>query len=120
MGNSSTESGRSSSSSFHVSVRCESPWLVVEISGELDLATVPILEDSLHPFRDRNEMILFDLRGIDFVDVVGVKPIVNRCEQDTARIGATSRPVQRMLQLLGPYARVDRWLARSAPDAGGF
>lgn len=112
--------GSRDTSPFQVSVRCESPWLVVEIRGELDLATVPILEDSLHAFSGRQEMILFDLAGIEFIDVVGAKPIVMRCQQDLARIGPTSGAVRRILQLLGADARVDRWLARSAPAAVGF
>lgn len=100
---------------FSVSIRCRGAWVSVMVEGELDLATAPILEDSLYPFRHRLEPFLFNLGGVRFIDVVGIKPILRRCERDDARIGVTSHSVRNLLRLLGDEIEVERWLADGHP-----
>jgi anti-sigma B factor antagonist len=49
---------------------------VLELAGELDLATAPELEDALHERLRAGEPLVVDLRGLDFMDSSGVRALV--------------------------------------------
>lgn len=50
----------------------------VTVSGELDMATVPQLEDALSDAESVAErVVVIDLRGLDFIDLSGVRSIVS-------------------------------------------
>ena len=76
------------------------------------MATADFLEASLHPYRDREAVQLFDVGGVSFVDVVGIRPILDRCRDEKARIGVTSHAVRRLLSLLDGDVRIDPWFSR--------
>jgi anti-anti-sigma factor len=87
------------------------PFTVVErapgtytVSGEIDMATAPELDDlaAVHG------PLVLDLQGVSFIDSMGIAALVRlhkRCDHDgcTLRIEACSRPVERVLQLVGLY-----------------
>ncbi|MDP8959310.1 MAG: STAS domain-containing protein [Actinomycetota bacterium] len=53
--------------------RTEGPWSVVEVRGEVDLATAPQLRESvLDLIDDGSHQIVVDLRGVDFMDSSGL------------------------------------------------
>lgn len=81
------------------------------MTGELDLATVGFFEDSIAPYRGRKGLLLFDLGGVTFVDVVGIKLIIQTCAAGEARIGVTSESVRRLLRLLDESHYTDPWSA---------
>ena len=50
---------------------------VLELNGELDLATAPELEDVLHARLRTGESLVLDLRGLEFMDSSGVRALVS-------------------------------------------
>jgi anti-anti-sigma factor len=78
---------------------------VVQISGELDLATVPRLEEALAD-RGGRVRVVVDAAALTFVDVVGVEALV-RCHSRLASAGGallvTNPPplLRRVLELTG-------------------
>jgi anti-sigma B factor antagonist len=49
---------------------------VLELTGELDLATAPELEGALHDRLGNGESLVVDLRGLEFMDSSGVRALV--------------------------------------------
>jgi anti-anti-sigma factor len=104
--------------SFSVSVQCDGEWLLVSIVGELDIATASIVEDSLYPYDERDEPILFVLSEVSFADVAGIAPIVKRC-RNGAHIASLSPGVSRLLYVLGDRFQVAEWLTGPVPPVMG-
>jgi anti-sigma B factor antagonist len=51
---------------------------VVEVEGELDLATVGDLQDALDaPLRDDSSRVIVDLEGCGFIDSTGIRTLVS-------------------------------------------
>ena len=110
----------------------------VEIGGELDMATVPLLEEPLSALEGNGvSAILLDLRDVTFLDTSAVHAFVGARERAEAGgkrlvlIGASDR-ARRVLHLTGtrflldekdaagviePYTRSDR---RGAATSGGM
>jgi anti-sigma B factor antagonist len=86
--------------------------VLVAISGEVDLATVPELRSALHrvisPSTGEVEEVVVDLAAVEFIDASGVGALVGAAAE-AARVGirfrlqAPSPPVERVLSL----ARLD-------------
>jgi anti-anti-sigma factor len=82
--------------------------VLVTLTGELDLATAPAVEDAvIGPVRDGAHVVL-DLRGLDFMDSSGVRVIVaahGAAEQSGGRLtivrAAPGGAVQRVLEISG-------------------
>jgi anti-anti-sigma factor len=77
----------------------------VEVAGELDLATAPILEARV---ADISGSIRLDLRALTFVDSSGIAAFVRlyqRCESDgcTLRVENCCGQVERVLKIAGLY-----------------
>ena len=78
---------------------------LVRISGELDLATAPLLEEALRERGDRTHVVV-DAADLAFVDVVGVEALV-RCHQRLVEEGGgllvqhPSPALKRVLELTG-------------------
>lgn len=53
-------------------------WTVLEINGEIDIATAPLVSDTVHRLIEREgvEKLLLDLRGVAFLDAAGVGALV--------------------------------------------
>lgn len=97
---------------FRVEVRSEGTAAVVVVSGELDLASGPELEDVLERVsNDPAQLLIIDLREVDFMDSTGLSIIVRahqRFAEDGRRLGLVRGPsqVQRLLDLTGVAERL--------------
>jgi anti-anti-sigma factor len=87
-------------SDFAVDVTTDGPRTIVVLKGDLDLATAPILEktiDGIEAAADHPELLIFDLRNLEFMDSTGLRIILSA---DTA-----ARKNGRRFQLVeGPEA----------------
>lgn len=96
---------------FQVDVRREGPAAVIAISGELDLASGPSLEEALSALDSDAALVVVDLRKLEFMDSTGLSIIVRahqrlaerNCELSLVR---GSPQVQRLLDLTGVAERV--------------
>jgi anti-sigma B factor antagonist len=61
---------------FSIDVAQEGNRSVLNLSGELDLATVGELEDALRTRLEGGEDVVVDLRGLAFMDSSGVRALV--------------------------------------------
>jgi len=96
--------------------RCELSWerdaARIQAVGELDLATVPILEAELAGLRDAGfRHLILDLGGLDFIDSTGLACILrydDEARQDGYSIALIPGPpaVQRMFQVTDTEARL--------------
>ena len=78
----------------------------VRVSGELDIATAPILEQTLRAAEQRAPRIVLDLRALAFMDCSGVHVILDGARRASA--------AARRLVLVRGRAQVDRVLELTA------
>ena len=97
---------------FAVDVRTENGAPLLAISGELDLASTPTLEQELERIRaQRPALIIIDLRELDFMDSTGLSILI-RAHQQAQRNGHRlvivngSRQIRRLLALTGVADRL--------------
>lgn len=99
-------------SHFRVEVRAENHATVISVSGELDLASSPVLEEELDRVADSHtEVVIVDLRELEFMDSTGLSVLVRahqRAEEQGRRLGLVngSQQVQRLLTLTGVAERL--------------
>ncbi len=99
-------------SQFRVDVRSEQGATVLALSGELDLASSPALEDELErAFESDAELLMIDLRQLEFMDSTGLSILVRAHQQATKssrRLCLVKGPpqVQRLLTLTGVAERL--------------
>lgn len=97
---------------FRVEVRHEGREALIAVSGELDLASAPELEQVLERLTaEPTELLVIDLRGVDFMDSTGLSIIVKahqRFAEAGRRVGLVkgSSQVQRLLDLTGVADRL--------------
>jgi anti-sigma B factor antagonist len=90
-----------------VSVRERGPSVVVEVDGELDLASSRQLEQALDDaWRNAPDTIVLDLRQLRFVDMSGVRVLLGasrRAEQRGTELTLTNvrDSIRRVLTLAG-------------------
>jgi len=90
----------------------EPPTGRIQAVGELDLATVPILDAELAGLRDAGfPHLILDLGGLDFIDSTGLACILrydDEARQDGYSIALIPGPpaVQRMFQVTDTEARL--------------
>lgn len=87
------------------------------LCGELDMATAPQLLE----LEDLSGPLLLDLRGLSFIDSSGVVALLrlhSRCQRDGCSfvIESCSRPVERVLRIVGLYEIFTEDGARPGPD----
>lgn len=97
---------------FHVEVRDEGDAAVLTVQGELDLASSSALEEELARVGDDRELVILDLRELEFMDSTGLSVLVKahqRAEEHGRRFGLVrGRPqVQRLLTLTGVAGRIE-------------
>lgn len=90
-----------------VSVRGRGRSIVVDIDGELDLASSPHLAQALEQaFRDAPDKIVLDLRKLRFMDMSGLRVLLSasqRAERRGTELVLTNvrDPIRRVLRLAG-------------------
>ena len=98
---------------FRVEMRTEGQATIVGVAGELDLASSPELEQQLEQFyASDNELLVIDLRGLEFMDSTGLSVIVSAHQKliDAGRrliIVRGPQQVQRLLDLTGVAERLE-------------
>lgn len=99
-------------SSFRVDVRSEDETALVVVSGELDLASSPALEQELARALDSPaQVVIIDLRALEFIDSTGISILIKahqRTEAEGRRFVVVKGPsqVQRLLGLTGLEERL--------------
>ncbi len=99
-------------SQFRVDVRSEGRAAIIVVSGELDLASGPELEQVIEGVSgSASQLLVIDLRELDFMDSTGLSVIVRahqRLADDGRRLGLVrgSAQVQRLLDLTGVADRL--------------
>jgi anti-sigma B factor antagonist len=74
-------------------------------SGELDIATVPLLEAAFDEAGDAP--VLLDLAGITFIDSTGLQLLLRLSERAGGRLQITSSPaLERLLEITGVRDRL--------------
>jgi anti-anti-sigma factor len=93
--------------SLDLRVRPDRNRVIVEVSGELDLASVGKLRETLDELRGHGwEHIVIDLREVTFIDSTGLSLLLN-AERSARRPGASfaildsSPAVARLLEVVG-------------------
>jgi anti-anti-sigma factor len=85
---------------------------VIAVSGELDLASSPTLEESLErAFESGTPVVVLDLRKLDFMDSTGLSVLIRAhqtAENAEQRLALVQGPpqVQRLLTLTGVGERL--------------
>jgi anti-sigma B factor antagonist len=99
-------------SHFRVEVRNADTTTVISVSGELDLASSPALEEELERVAQSDaQLVVVDLRSLEFMDSTGLSVLVRahqRAEENGRRLGLIngSQQVQRLLTLTGVADRL--------------
>lgn len=114
----------SSTSGFAVSSHVGDGDIRLALSGELDIATVPHLEDALAAAEDaRDGQLTLDLSDLSFIDSTGLRGILQlhaRAEREEWSLVVVPGPaaVQRVFELTGTEQILNFVpLSRSAEDA---
>ncbi|MFC4501450.1 MULTISPECIES: STAS domain-containing protein [Streptomyces] len=96
----------------HARTRVSGPFTVVEVSGEIDLATAPLVADHLDAATaGRTPDVLVDLRRVEFFDCSGLR-ILCRAQERAGRQGGRVRVVSddpRLRRLLGATGLLGRF-----------
>lgn len=90
---------------FVVSPSLDGELLTIVISGELDIATGPALDEAQRSVHGSYKALRYELAGLDFIDSAGLRALLAPVDSDVA-IGAISisdpsRAVRRLLELRG-------------------
>ena len=103
---------RPSPEPFRCEVSRQDSSATVRAIGELDLATVPALDDQLAELRDAGiRRLILDLRGLDFIDSTGLRLILEYdalARNDGFSIALIKGPdaVQRIFEITGTTAQL--------------
>ena len=103
---------RTVQSHFRLEVRSEGRSTVIAVRGELDLASSPALQEELDRVAaSDSEMLIIDLRELDFMDSTGLSVLVRahqRIEEQGRQLAMVKGPqqVQRLLSLTGVADRL--------------
>lgn len=102
---------------LRVEVQFEDPsTLLVEVRGELDLATAPTLRQHLEPFATlpsievRRQKIIYRLAHLSFMDVAGLDGLLTAMDghgPDTICIREPSPPVRRVFAIVGLESMIE-------------
>jgi anti-anti-sigma factor len=99
-------------SHFRVEVQNQGRATVIAVSGELDLASSPALQEELDRVAASDaRMLIVDLRELDFMDSTGLSVLVRahqRAEEQGRELAMVRGPqqVQRLLSLTGVADRL--------------
>ena len=106
-------------SNFRVEVRGGGEAVVLNVSGELDLASSPALEQELDSHAVTGApMVIVDLRQLEFMDSTGLSVLVRahqRSVESGQRFGVVKGP-QQVQRLLGLTVVADRLTFGDSPE----
>jgi anti-sigma B factor antagonist len=94
-------------SQFRLEVRNQGRATIIAVSGELDLASSPSLQEELDRVAaSDSQLLIIDLRSLDFMDSTGLSVLVRahqRAEEHGRQLAMVRGPqqVQRLLSLTG-------------------
>lgn len=91
-------------SSFQLEVRNAASGSVIAVSGELDLASAPALEEELERAAENGaQIVIVDLRALEFIDSTGLGLLIKAHRQAEAagRTFAIVRGQSQVQRLLG-------------------
>lgn len=106
-------------SQFRLEVTSKGGATVIRVSGELDLATSPALDQELERVAGEGvPLVLVDLANLEFMDSTGLSVLVRAHQRRTERgqrfgLINSSQQVQRLLTLTGVK---DRLVLEQLPD----
>lgn len=106
-------------SSFQVQVRNADRAAVIVVSGELDLASAPALEDELNrSLADGADLVIVDLRELEFIDSTGLGLLIkaNRKAEEAGRRFAIVRGQSQVQRLLGVTGIEQRLTLVDSPE----
>lgn len=106
-------------SNFEVERRDGGQAVVIEVSGELDLASSPGLEQELERHvNSGTELLIVDLRRLEFMDSTGLSVLVRAHQQavEAGRRFAVVRGPQQVQRLLSLTGVADRLTLVDSPD----
>ena len=90
-----------------VLVRHEDPFVIIEVTGEIDIDTAPQLRDAVNTAADNGaDRLVFDLSGVTFVDSIGLSVFVLArkkmlLRQGSVHVVATTRRVVAIFKIAG-------------------
>jgi anti-sigma B factor antagonist len=99
-------------SHFRLEVRSQGRATIIAVSGELDLASSPALQEELDRVSGSDtDLLIIDLRELDFMDSTGLSVLVRahqRAEEQGRQLAMVKGPqqVQRLLSLTGVAERL--------------
>ena len=99
-------------SHFRLEVRSQGQATIIAVSGELDLASSPALQEELDRVAASHaQLLIIDLRDLDFMDSTGLSVLVRahqRAEEQGRELAMVKGPqqVQRLLSLTGVADRL--------------
>jgi len=97
---------------FRLEVRTEGAAAIIAVSGELDLASSPAFQEQLERISGpETELLVIDLRELDFMDSTGLSIIVGAHQRLTEQgcsvsIVRGAQQVERLLDLTGVAERL--------------
>jgi anti-sigma B factor antagonist len=100
-------SSRATMGSLRIHTQVQGDRHTVSISGELDVASAPMLEDTLAEVCSSGvKELVLDLKGVEFMDSTGLKAILRGkalCEAHHSiyRLTPAQRPVQQVFEATG-------------------
>lgn len=104
--------------SFQVRLRSAERAAVIVVSGELDLASAPVLEEELNRAADGADLLIVDLRELEFIDSTGLGLLIkaNRQAEAAGRRFAIVRGQSQVQRLLGVTGIEQRLTLVDAPE----
>jgi anti-anti-sigma factor len=106
-------------SSFQVHVRSADRAVIIGVSGELDLASAPALEEELKRAATNGaDLLIVDLRELEFIDSTGLGLLIkaNRQAEAAGRRFAIVRGQSQVQRLLGVTGIEQRLTLVDAPE----
>jgi anti-sigma B factor antagonist len=101
---------------FNIEARRTDDVLILDLHGELDLATAPSVRDAVAHSADGQAAILVDLQGLEFIDSTGVRLLLELNAQPVDPPIAFANPSETVARLLALTGLRDMLRWRDGPD----
>src|SRR3954454_3375926 len=100
-------------SRFDIAIEGDSPVLVLHLRGELDVATVPLVQETVDRRAVGRPGLIVDLGALEFLDAAGLRLMVELRRRHGRQLafGQPTAPVGRVLDITGLRGAF-YWVAR--------